>query len=73
MLFRSCGLCSFVCPSKIDLRREFLTTVAQLREEAETIRAERAAAEEAAKLAEEEAAAAGESSPEAATAGEETR
>jgi len=68
-----CGLCSFVCPSKIDLRREFLTTVAQLREEAETIRAERAAAEEAAKLAEEEAAAAGESSPEAATAGEETR
>jgi len=48
-----CGLCSFVCPSKIDLRRQLLAAAGELREEARTIRAEQAAAEEAARLAEE--------------------
>ncbi len=56
-----CGLCSFVCPSKIDLRTELLDARRVLREEAEVVRAEaEAAAAQAADAAEAEAAQAGE-------------
>ncbi len=47
-----CVLCSFVCPSKIDLRTELLEAKRELREEAEAVRAEaEAAAAEAAEAA----------------------
>jgi Na+-transporting NADH:ubiquinone oxidoreductase subunit A len=49
-----CGLCSYVCPSKIDLRSELLRAIERLREEAALIKAEREAAEAAARAAEAE-------------------
>jgi Na+-translocating ferredoxin:NAD+ oxidoreductase RnfC subunit len=42
-----CGLCSYVCPSKIELAREFREATEQIEEEKEALRQEEAAREEA--------------------------
>jgi Na+-translocating ferredoxin:NAD+ oxidoreductase RnfC subunit len=41
-----CGLCSFVCPSKIDLTNQFIEAKAMLEKEKEEIRREKLRAEE---------------------------
>jgi Na+-translocating ferredoxin:NAD+ oxidoreductase RnfC subunit len=57
-----CGLCSFVCPSKIELKQQFLDAIDLIAKEKEEVRLEKEAAErrekeEAARREAEEAAA----------------
>jgi len=48
-----CGLCSYVCPSKIDLRKQLIDAKALIEKEKEEIRQEQLRQEEARKQQEE--------------------